>query len=241
MKLPFHKSDPSGDNGDVAPAFFFEPQRRVPMLSRGWRTPDPSPTRDAAGLPRCAPSEIFYGAVQGAKNEEQTTPRHRHGTADQKPCTTTEARMPSSPPMRLEIVPVPEKELEPTEVALQKAHSFNDDEGIVQRYISPTSSDSAVNDSCAMHIPMCSPCSIPMVMFPVISTGVMPGTFPEKVCDPAIVSAGSAGHPNTCGEPCKYWSKKKGCKDGAKCDHCHFCDWKPVHGRKNKKKKDLPQ
>merc|ERR1719323_1831433 len=34
----------------------FNKERGVPALSRGWRTPDPSPSRDAANLPCCAPS-----------------------------------------------------------------------------------------------------------------------------------------------------------------------------------------
>lgn len=40
------------------------------------------------------------------------------------------------------------------------------------------------------------------------------------------VSKGSVGHPYSCAEACKYAKKKKGCKDGAFCDHCHLCDWK---------------
>eukprot|EP00931_Biecheleriopsis_adriatica_P082254 TRINITY_DN5567_c0_g1_i1.p2 TRINITY_DN5567_c0_g1~~TRINITY_DN5567_c0_g1_i1.p2 ORF type:complete len:224 (-),score=39.46 TRINITY_DN5567_c0_g1_i1:203-874(-) len=39
-------------------------------------------------------------------------------------------------------------------------------------------------------------------------------------------SVGSAGHPFTCGAPCKYHSRSKGCKDGARCDHCHLCPYK---------------
>merc|ERR1719424_1374602 len=38
-----------------------------------------------------------------------------------------------------------------------------------------------------------------------------------------LASIGSCGHPNDCERPCKYVWKKKGCRDGAKCLHCHFC------------------
>jgi hypothetical protein len=31
----------------------------------------------------------------------------------------------------------------------------------------------------------------------------------------------------SCGKPCKYFTKKRGCKDGDNCDHCHVCVWKP--------------
>jgi len=41
-----------------------------------------------------------------------------------------------------------------------------------------------------------------------------------------LVSKGSVGHPYSCAEACKYAKKKRGCKDGASCDHCHLCDWK---------------
>jgi hypothetical protein len=40
------------------------------------------------------------------------------------------------------------------------------------------------------------------------------------------VSRGSVGHPYSCAEACKYAKKKRGCKDGSSCDHCHLCDWK---------------
>lgn len=38
-------------------------------------------------------------------------------------------------------------------------------------------------------------------------------------------SRGSIGHPYTCADACKYALKKRGCKDGANCDHCHLCEW----------------
>jgi hypothetical protein len=41
-----------------------------------------------------------------------------------------------------------------------------------------------------------------------------------------LVSLGSVGHPSLCKPPCKYASKKRGCKDGATCDRCHLCSWK---------------
>lgn len=39
------------------------------------------------------------------------------------------------------------------------------------------------------------------------------------------VSIGSLGHPISCASACKYVMKKRGCKDGALCDHCHLCAW----------------
>lgn len=39
-------------------------------------------------------------------------------------------------------------------------------------------------------------------------------------------STGSWGHPDTCGEPCKFVWTIKGCKDGDQCLRCHMCTWK---------------
>lgn len=36
---------------------------------------------------------------------------------------------------------------------------------------------------------------------------------------------GSIGHPDSCAAACKYAKKKRGCKDGADCSHCHLCVW----------------
>lgn len=41
-----------------------------------------------------------------------------------------------------------------------------------------------------------------------------------------ICSKGSIGHPRRCADACKYAFKKRGCKDGAACDHCHLCVWR---------------
>jgi hypothetical protein len=47
---------------------------------------------------------------------------------------------------------------------------------------------------------------------------------------PALVvntfSAGSVGHPELCGQPCKYMRRKSGCRNGEQCPDCHVCQWK---------------
>jgi hypothetical protein len=47
-------SDAPGD-GNARPCWVLQ-QRTIPSLNRGWHTPDPSPTRDAVGLPKCMPA-----------------------------------------------------------------------------------------------------------------------------------------------------------------------------------------
>ncbi|CAJ1424834.1 unnamed protein product, partial [Effrenium voratum] len=40
------------------------------------------------------------------------------------------------------------------------------------------------------------------------------------------LSEGSQGHPNRCAGACKYVRRKGGCRDGAACPKCHFCQWR---------------
>ena len=42
---------------------------------------------------------------------------------------------------------------------------------------------------------------------------------------PLCLSVGSTGHPSSCGAPCKYAQKPKGCKAGVNCERCHLCRW----------------
>lgn len=42
----------------------------------------------------------------------------------------------------------------------------------------------------------------------------------------AVISIGSAGHPHSCGRPCKYSRGGRVCKDGAACGRCHLCPWR---------------
>lgn len=39
------------------------------------------------------------------------------------------------------------------------------------------------------------------------------------------LSFGSIGHPDACGEGCKFVNRPRGCKDGAACSHCHLCPY----------------
>ncbi|CAE7723167.1 unnamed protein product [Symbiodinium microadriaticum] len=59
-----------------------------------------------------------------------------------------------------------------------------------------------------------------------VCTPVPPGAMQRPSSEGDYPSIGSIGHPFSCGPPCKYNSKPKGCKDGLLCDHCHLCRWK---------------
>ncbi|CAK0851561.1 unnamed protein product, partial [Prorocentrum cordatum] len=43
---------------------------------------------------------------------------------------------------------------------------------------------------------------------------------------PPTASRGSAGHPEACAVPCKFYATKRGCKDGQECSYCHACRWR---------------
>jgi len=53
------------------------------------------------------------------------------------------------------------------------------------------------------------------------------------------VSAGSVGHPFSCADACKYARRPKGCKDGAACVRCHFCEWNRYSMKRHAAKANL--
>jgi len=59
----------------------------------------------------------------------------------------------------------------------------------------------------------------------------IPHAIDEQVC---VASMGSVGHPDKCSMACKYFTKKRGCKDGAACDHCHLCKWDHTMQKKSR-------
>mmetsp|Transcript_73238 Transcript_73238/g.212098 ORF Transcript_73238/g.212098 Transcript_73238/m.212098 type:complete len:326 (+) Transcript_73238:109-1086(+) len=56
---------------------FCDSERGLPVLRRGWRTPDPSPTRGSEGLPRCGPKLCDIVAEEDEEEGEVMTPRRR--------------------------------------------------------------------------------------------------------------------------------------------------------------------
>lgn len=54
-------------------------------------------------------------------------------------------------------------------------------------------------------------------------------------------SAGSIGHPHRCSQPCKFFWKRNGCKDGDQCDRCHLCPWSRNSERHESTNKEFGQ
>jgi hypothetical protein len=185
---------------------FFDAERSVPRLSRGWRTPDPSPTRDAVGLPRCAPSQLTIGSQD---DDNTPTPRGRHNLKGGQKTSRTpspvaiQQRVHDDPSgYKYELTTDPPKM--PPGTLLRSAKSANKINQVRNDTLQLDAISEASNDD------LCSPCA---------------------------PSVGSIGHPHTCADACKYTSKKKGCKDGSMCDHCHLCIWKPTRSKKGGKQK----
>uniref|UniRef100_A0A7S1LHP8 C3H1-type domain-containing protein n=1 Tax=Alexandrium catenella TaxID=2925 RepID=A0A7S1LHP8_ALECA len=54
---------------------------------------------------------------------------------------------------------------------------------------------------------------------------------PQEGSGAGVLSQGTKGHPDSCGLPCKYHWKPRGCKDGLSCARCHLCPWQPLLAR----------
>ncbi|CAL1139209.1 unnamed protein product [Cladocopium goreaui] len=180
-------------------------ERGLPSLHRGYRTPDPSPTRTGQGLPKCGAYQEFV--------EEEEEPVQMPCTQRGRQPAKKKDRSPSpmAPWMRLQ-TPSPEPVLPmpalPQDFIMQQVKNISEIRktcwaDIVDVEGAADEAEAAVEEGKGLQYPLC-------------------------------ISFGSQGHPFNCGPACKYASKGKGCKDGANCDHCHLCKWKkPVSNASN--------
>jgi len=228
---------------------FVEQKRCLPSLNRGWRTPDPSPTRVAGRvLPKCAlPIEVLQYADRGDVPQPEIDVERFSAFADD---TYSECGKCAPPVEALHFAdrggdfgvgfPSNAAGVPQPEIDAERLSAFADDKYFKfgawasggQLYELPRSfasspclaelsrSRAQVERAYAGERPV-----------QVMSTS-MATPFLEEVAEPKEVtsvsgrmSLGSVGHPHTCSEPCKYAWKKNGCKDGENCDRCHFCQW----------------
>jgi len=213
--------------------FFCQTERELPSLHRGWRTPDPSPTRDAAGLPGCA---LRLCIAEPTFDEYPAVP-HWRGNVVGPPAWTS--RTPSPSPARPQL-PMPQSwnkfgmEGNSNEDSMstprmqwpQTIRNAKVQRGPVELDVSPSAAMSAQA----------------LIQEENILAGDKAGedskSKPAEAfveCMPTV-SVGSVGHPHTCAEPCKYVRKKRrGCKDGSACVRCHLCEWKRRYTDKGEK------
>eukprot|EP00420_Gonyaulax_spinifera_P021055 CAMPEP_0197889704 /NCGR_PEP_ID=MMETSP1439-20131203/24479_1 /TAXON_ID=66791 /ORGANISM="Gonyaulax spinifera, Strain CCMP409" /LENGTH=189 /DNA_ID=CAMNT_0043509689 /DNA_START=109 /DNA_END=678 /DNA_ORIENTATION=+ len=81
--------------------------------------------------------------------------------------------------------------------------------------------------------PLASDVPIPHNMLAQRSSGgfaeTLASTLQRQVVE--VPSIGSLGHPFSCGPPCKFSRRRKGCRDGRHCPCCHLCKWARVYVR----------
>lgn len=320
---------------------FVETERSLPSLHRGWRTPDPSPTRDAAGLPTwnvklcidvCPEEEAFAPAVRSAaapptgssSRTPSPSPMRQHPPLE-KGCSKLgigdsldeplEDRIPT-PRMQLLVMTNPPSatscNLDGKANTAQKK-TENTKPLNMRNFFTPRGRSTTVPSGwpwcyhfrlANRFLPVGSFCGklgrginldeLLEDQMPISRMQVLEGTFPlsatnfnletkanaalkktedtrppkmpkpenpkqqetslaERLADDSenieahdmrselmpAMSVGSRGHPFTCAPACKFALKKRGCKDGAACSHCHLCKYIRIKS-KAKRVPDIP-
>jgi len=208
------------DRGNVSnlKLVFAEPERGLPSLHRGWRTPDPSP--DRTGLPKCAPYAEYLEETDEAVPDFRMDSYMKHvaqafraSWADQSEETGEEealeahARgrpMEAHAAVRLQ-TPSPQPL---ASLAVPDFHMDSYMQHVAMAFRESWADQSEETES------------------PVEAETESPADSEKTLQYPLCASFGSRGHPFSCNPACKYATKGKGCKDGADCDHCHLCTWK---------------
>ncbi|CAE6953083.1 unnamed protein product [Symbiodinium sp. CCMP2456] len=231
---------------------FAEPQRGLPSLRRGWRTPDPSP--DRTGLPKCAPYAEYLEETEEALDVGRGRPTDVQATL----------RLQTPSPPRLQAVPDFRMDSYMKHVAQAFRASWadqseeTDEEEALEAHVRgrPMEAHAAVR----LQTPSPQPLAVPDFRMDSYVQHVTqafceswadqsaetaetesPADSEKTLQYPLCASFGSRGHPFSCNPACKYAAKGKGCKDGADCDHCHLCTWKKSVAQRNTRRAGRPR
>eukprot|EP00929_Paragymnodinium_shiwhaense_P113906 TRINITY_DN82210_c0_g1_i1.p1 TRINITY_DN82210_c0_g1~~TRINITY_DN82210_c0_g1_i1.p1 ORF type:complete len:337 (-),score=29.94 TRINITY_DN82210_c0_g1_i1:324-1271(-) len=247
---------------------YCESERGLTSLRRGWRTPDPSPTREAAGR-RSYAAEL--GWVEVVEQGDHSTPRWQpralasesRGRESSWSNSETGTRTPSPSP-----APFPTMPYNVNAPAWQQSGMSSENMTEKPYYPAAPTAYSEYSSAHQAYAAICVPlrpdgtidANLPAQLLAHALSGAGSAMRPlsDIVADVPLppapykgqsnptryqggksrlramraaacaVSVGSASHPKGCGPPCKYAVKERGCKDGADCDHCHLCIWKPA-------------
>mmetsp|Transcript_90565 Transcript_90565/g.170697 ORF Transcript_90565/g.170697 Transcript_90565/m.170697 type:complete len:218 (-) Transcript_90565:32-685(-) len=214
----------------MAPQVFWRPsQRELPSLRRGWRTPDPSPTRDAAGLPGYA---LELCVVEDTLGKDYDSSSRGRSFTNSTHCTSR-TPSPSDSPWKY---PSHRGWWYPA-----ADDTVTDGDKVTPRMQSTQPESDSMPDETPQE----------QGKYMQQETGVAGGwpnkdgnsQVPEKgdqLCVPAG-SVGSDGHPYTCAIACKFVKKKSGCKDGVNCIRCHLCVWTRAVARENGARSTQPE
>jgi len=237
-----HRYESTLGNVSNVKLVFAEPERGLPSLRRGWRTPDPSP--DRTGLPKCAPYAEYLEETEEALDV--------HGRGRQTDAhTAVRLQTPSPPPVADFHMDSYVKHVAQAFRASWADQSEETDEEEALEVLARGRSMEA-HAAVRLQTPSPQPQAIPDFHMDAYMKSVAQA-FRESWADqseetteaespgeadspadsdqkpmlyPLCASFGSRGHPFSCNPACKYATKGKGCKDGADCDHCHLCTWK---------------
>jgi len=236
---------------------FLQPQRGPPRLSRGWRTPDPSPTRGGgAGLPGCKSAHLCmqtllvhqpWGQQAADKPDMQPKPRaSRVSSRTPSPNVRTgAAKMPPGrkgwagnggggviaiePPGFGDRACTPRSHMPIPHAEAQQVQQTKTSFASWQLPTPTYEQCEGVADAEHCHGRETPGGGLPLPPQPHSTN--RPNAIVKSPNSGPLVSYGSIGHPHTCAPPCKYATKAKGCKDGASCMRCHQCEWRRYTSR----------
>lgn len=275
---------------------FRGPPRGAPSLLRGWRTPDPSPTR--AGLPGCRGAHIIIEEFPGQADAEwqkaegaikvELWPQQCRATRGRSPARRfAVSRTPSPSPVCMPIsafhlaAELPSRTPSPAPRPPRSGggHELKFGPGAPGPQAPMPERHDEVRTPRGQMAPLMGqlqdaspqsawvPCGPPPVGLPALALMARPSftvpaaaatapwggpgappappapPSPPAAATPAsaeaepLESIGSAGHPYTCAEACKYAKKPRGCKDGAACARCHQCGWHRYWSKRSTDKK----
>lgn len=210
----------STESDSVGQLVFSVPERGLPALRRGWRTPDPSPSREAAKLPGCGPPSPLLRCEQ------------EQGVESAEAIVDIDEKLDMVPPAvdsedDFDMVPPPPQPFGPSSVAKVGFAGVGAEQAAMVYFTAdgtgyhPAPNGALLSPVGLVGHDLCQASLVPYAMMPVGAECLEDCGAPEVCCNPP--SVGSIGHPYTCADFCKYAKKARGCKDGADCNRCHLC------------------
>jgi len=218
---------------------FRSSNRGIVRLERGWRTPDPSPTREARELPGCK-VELVLCEGDDVWETEDSGDSHGRLLIPQDTESSRQAGSTPSPPSSPVHIKDAWKGAETQPEWSNQRQQPEESESWFNDFVvsSPVKTYPAPRSGTMSEWQGMMETNVPPPPLPTVCMVYLQGGLPqfqvqhensEGMLCPDMgtdVSAGSMGHPFTCAQPCKYNRKRRGCKDGALCNHCHLCVWK---------------
>mmetsp|Transcript_81898 Transcript_81898/g.211002 ORF Transcript_81898/g.211002 Transcript_81898/m.211002 type:complete len:323 (+) Transcript_81898:47-1015(+) len=205
---------------------FGKEDRGLPSLDRGWRTPDPSPSRGRSLLRKVCEKEEEEEEVEvnggASTTADETAPELPRGGR---------LRTPSPEPSNRYCFPCDGH----SALAAAGPQSPYPPAAALGAAALPTPGSVGHPHSCAMACKYkassrgckdgfaCDHCHLCKWKRPTRGMAMSELSHRGGSMSVEWPSRGSSGHPRQCAAACKYVRKKHGCRDGADCPQCHLC------------------